>query len=295
MALLVGSMPGQSAAPVPPAGHLLFSDQGTLFTIAPDGSDLHELGDVGAIDPRYSPDGKRIAYSTEDQGIWISGEDGTGGRRVTAPPRGELGGGDYTPAWSPRGDKLVFQRQLIRSGKPPLSTLRIAGMKGGNARNLPGTRGWNTPDWSPDGRQIAGEEHPRLWMVATDGSGRHRLGPLSLHGRKPRWSPDGRRIAFLNLAAATVRVLDVRTGRIRTVFNEESPLGEELGWSYAWSPDGRWLGVMRGVADDCVDDPTSLTCDHAELWIVNIAAATAQLVYSGPDYSAVDGFDWQPT
>lgn len=296
--IVTGSTGAQPAPPIAPTGHLLFSDEGTLFTIAPDGTGLRELGELGAIDPRYSPDGTLIAYAGDHQRIWISRDDGSGGHWITAPPFDHgSGSGDYTPAWSPRGDELVFRRLRIRAGKgkPILSTFRIARLNGGGPRSLTGTSGWNSPDWSPDGRQIAGEEHTRLWVAQVDGSSRHRLGPLSIKGRQPRWSPEGRRVAYLNRATATVRVLDVRTGRVRTVFDEDSPLGEELAWGYAWSPDGRWLAVMRGVMDDCVDDPTATECDHVELWVVNLASATADLVYTGPDYSEVDGFDWQPT
>jgi hypothetical protein len=88
-------------------------------------------------------------------------------------------------------------------------------------------------------------------------------------------------------------VLNLRTGDVRTVFDEESPYGEDSGWAYAWSPDGKWLAVMRATQDDCVDDPTATFCDHTELWIVAASGAGANQVYTGPDHSLSNGVDWR--
>jgi Tol biopolymer transport system component len=179
----------------------------------------------------------------------------------------------------------------VRTG---LRTINANGTRGGWLR-----AGTNlaSPDWSPDGAQIAahaGTGRARLWVVDADGSNRRRVGSKGLVGERPRWSPDGRRIAFVLSGKGVVRVLDLRTGTVRTVFDEDSPYGQEYGLTHAWSPDGRWLAVMRAVEDDCVDDPTVEFCLHAELWIVSSTGAPRERVYTGPDHSSSDGLDWQP-
>src|SRR5207247_11024943 len=56
-------------------------------------------------DPAWSPDGQRIAFSSQRDGstdIYVMNADGSGLRRVTAGPF------DQQPAWSPDGARIVF-------------------------------------------------------------------------------------------------------------------------------------------------------------------------------------------
>jgi dipeptidyl aminopeptidase/acylaminoacyl peptidase len=113
--LTCGSLTSASVAgptPFPREGLLVFSDYGYLSTIAPDGSGLRDLVRVSrAYEPRWSPDGRLIAYSrhARSQEIWLSRSDGTGRNRLTRPPTGAT---DSSPAWSPRGERLVYRRLL---------------------------------------------------------------------------------------------------------------------------------------------------------------------------------------
>jgi DNA-binding winged helix-turn-helix (wHTH) protein len=91
----------------------------------------------------FSPDGKSVAYVSEDQTeIDIVNHDGTGARRLASP-----GPGVQEPRWSPDGKSIRFERNgklwEISSTGTDLHLL------------LPG---WNVPGkqlsgrWSPDGR-----------------------------------------------------------------------------------------------------------------------------------------------
>jgi TolB protein len=286
-----------SPAPFPSAGLLVFSDEGSLYSVAPDGSRLQSLGELGAYTPRWSPGGTQIAYAlAETAQIGVSRSDGSAARHLTRPTQGAR---DAAPAWSPRGDRLVFHRLMPkRPGTPARSGLRTIRADGTGSRWLSAEAKLEAPDWSPDGKTIAGDrggERGRLWVVDADGSDPRRLGPPRLVGQQPRWSPDGGRVAFVDVHAGAVRVLDVRRGRVRTVFHPEPETYavEFVGWGHAWSPDGRWLAVQWTNAVECVDDPTTEWCERAELWIVSVSDARQKLIYSGPLRSTGNGLDWR--
>ena len=68
-------------------------------------------------DPELSPDGSRVALSTDrgstafDEGIAIVNRDGSGFRRLTDPPQSSTSVSlDVAAAWGPSGDRIVFTR-----------------------------------------------------------------------------------------------------------------------------------------------------------------------------------------
>lgn len=77
-----------------------------LFSIQPSGGGLTKLttGAHPAIAPAVSPDGKRIAFSRGEVGIFTMNADGTGLRRLT------INGRDSFPTWSPDGKSIAFAR-----------------------------------------------------------------------------------------------------------------------------------------------------------------------------------------
>ncbi|VFM95161.1 MAG: WD40-like Beta Propeller Repeat [Candidatus Kentron sp. G] len=89
------------------------------------------LSNASDIHPRWSPDGKRIAFSSNRSGryeIWMTAADGANPRQLTDGP------GDKTwPAWSPDGRRILFTHGL--QGKSGLSLIRVA--PGGNREPEP--------------------------------------------------------------------------------------------------------------------------------------------------------------
>ena len=142
--------------------------------VRPDGTRNHALPGAGAPagSPDWSPDGKRIAYAGGDGNtIWTASSAGRGHRRITA-------GRD--PDWSPDGTSLAYTG-------PDGGVLRIPAA-GGRPRSL--GRGMQ-PVWSPDGARIAfarwiGASSFSVWVMAADGSGRHRV---ARDAADPSWRP----------------------------------------------------------------------------------------------------------
>lgn len=85
----------------PPASH---TEQ--LFRIQTTGDGLEQLttGFNPSIQPAFSPDGKRIAFSRTGVGLQTVGLDGSGLHRLTTNAR------DSFPVWSPDGRQVAFIR-----------------------------------------------------------------------------------------------------------------------------------------------------------------------------------------
>jgi len=124
-----------------------------LFVRAEDGtSEAHRVGSVEGTVPRWSPDGKWIAFSPNrgfSDGVYIVHPDGSGLRRVA-----DRGG---WPVWWPGGEQLGIQT-VGPDGNAQFAVVQLAT---GAARVLPGLTftGTNYPfDVSRDGK----------WLVTTN-------------------------------------------------------------------------------------------------------------------------------
>jgi len=81
-----------------------------VFTVKTDGTGLRQLTDDIFQDrtPRWSPDGKRIAFMSNRTGnwqVWTIKPDGSGLEQLTDAP----GNGAAAPTWSPDGARLLGQ------------------------------------------------------------------------------------------------------------------------------------------------------------------------------------------
>jgi len=105
---------GASAVPATTGGTIVFSANpegklvAQLFSVRPSGDGLRQItaGANPAIDPAFSPNGKRIAFERAGVGIFTIDRDGGGLRRLTNGAR------DAYPAWSPDGKQLAFVRPV---------------------------------------------------------------------------------------------------------------------------------------------------------------------------------------
>ena len=95
-------------------------------------------------EPTWSPDGRLIAYSSDQSGnfdIWVRPVGEGKPIQVTTSPAH-----DWQPAWSPDGVSLVFRSERDGGG------IFVAPALGGSERKLSSV-GYH-PRWSPDGSQI---------------------------------------------------------------------------------------------------------------------------------------------
>jgi TolB protein len=181
------------------------SRRSQIFTVHADGSDLRRLTHVGprhhAVAPAFSPNGKRILYSSDVSGsfqIWVMNGDGSGKTQLTRTRRLE----NTVPTWSPDGAKIAFSR--CRPLPFGFHDCHIAVMRVNGSRVAVLTRGhWvdGAPKFSPDGERIVfdsdrGGLESAVWVMKANGSRMHRLTPPRLEAFWPDWSPHQTHITF---------------------------------------------------------------------------------------------------
>lgn len=99
--------------------------------------------------PRYSPDGKQIAFESSRGGslqIWICSNQGEDCLQVTSMNSEYTG----TPSWSPDGSKLAFYSRV--NGKSQIFRIGSDGI--GLRQLTPGDANYFFPRWSTDGKWI---------------------------------------------------------------------------------------------------------------------------------------------
>jgi Tol biopolymer transport system component/predicted Ser/Thr protein kinase len=97
----------------------------------------------------YSPDGKRITFSSNRGGvrqIWVADADGSNSAPLTSFSTGVAG----SPKWSPDGQFLVFDARP--TGQSDIFTVPSAGGAVKRLTDYPGED--HVPSWSPDGQWI---------------------------------------------------------------------------------------------------------------------------------------------
>ena len=206
---------------------------GDVGVVPAAGGPLRVLGHGGgAHDPRWSPDGRLIAYADGDTttaAIRVVAAAGGPPRTLADPP-----GADGSPDWSPDGRRVAW---VARPGGRP--DVWVATLRGGPARRL--TRGGDgvLPAWSPDGRRIAylRAASGDLEVVPAGGGPSRVVGRgLSPGPSAPVWSPAGRLLAAVSAAGRLV-VLDAAGGPRRILGPCADP---------AWAPDGRAIACLVG-------------------------------------------------
>jgi TolB protein len=193
------------------------------------------------IAPRWSPDGRSIAYTSYRRGganLFISNIFAGTLDEVT---KGDKVGENWLPAWSPDGTRLAFSSP--RDGN---AEIYVVNRDGSNLRRITNNPGIDTtPTWSPTGTQIAFVSDrsgaPQIYIVGADGLGLQKVTSES-YADRPTWSPAPyNEIAFTSRTGPgnDIKVKDLASGQVRQL-----TFGEGTNESPAFAPNGRHIAFM---------------------------------------------------
>ena len=232
--------------------------------------------------PRWSPDGRHLAYAARGD-LWLASLDGGLPRRLT-----DFQHGDSSPVFSRDGSRVYFL-----SSRGDFHNLCYTTPEGAWPVALTSFEAdVSDPRLSPDGSQLAFVYHPQedlnrseiCLVPATGGEVRHLTGAASVWDSQPRWSTDGTAVAFVSNRSGwrVLYLLDLHTNELRRLADPQAdvidfdrrPNSEQIalsinrqgvadlylldvatgelrtlraanGWHSLpqWSNDGRWLTV----------------------------------------------------
>jgi Tol biopolymer transport system component len=263
--VFVADTPGQASAVwiVPAAGGTpreLAAGPGALF--------------VGAADPQGT------------HAVAVSAEEGQAGHRETLwlvsladGARTQLSPADLgvrSPAWSPDGAFLVFERgasmdrdlyRVARTGGPPTRLTRAP-------------HGSFEPNVSADGRHIvfgtSRDGRAEVYRMGADGSHPQRLTHQVRDDVRPRHQPKGTSIAWLSYRGGEPAVWLMQADG--THKRALSPDARRRVVDYAWSPDGTRIAVVKAVSTG-----------NTDIDLVEVASGTTLGTLASP------GVDEQPS
>ena len=193
--------------------------------------------------PRFSPDGRLLAYSAFPPGqesgdvwnaetwqtdIWITDVETSEARRLTTD-----GNDNNEPQWNPEGDSIAYDAGMLGT-----KDIYVQSATGGSARLLTRRPGNQFPsDWTPDGAVLF-DDPGGTWMQRLDGGAPRPF----LSGAKARVSRDGQWVAFSSSESgrSEVYVQSYPVAGRRTLVSAGG------GDAPAWRRDGRELYYWQG-------------------------------------------------
>lgn len=218
--------------------------------------------------PRYSPDGRRIAFISDRKGqenLWVMEADGSNPTPVMLDPVTRVMG----PKWTPDGKAIVATRVFPTNGFQRASR--------------------------------------RLWLFPVDSAvdaPRELTGaPFGYQATWPSLSPDGSRVYFqFSTFSAPVsghqyeqhiRVLDLRTGTVNQVTNQDVRrpyrVAGPVELAPEVSPDGRWLAYVSSMPGGMLEYRGHQLRGRSALWLRNLETGEDRILMDPVDFAAHQG------
>jgi Tol biopolymer transport system component len=245
-----------------------------IFSVVRPGARARKLTSGGSgFNPDYSPDGRQIVFERRFGGVRPDaivkmGFDGSSPAPIQTTCSADPCLGDNSPAWSPDGHQLVFERAFgpIIDDTATALDLVTANADGTNEQILRRFRSLEADgrephdaQWSPDGTHIAvnvlnTRARPRngsaIYVLDADGSDFRQVTPLRLNAGSPDWAPYGGRIVFNSSyeGQAAVEIYTVRPdgSGLKRVRKEPK---DSFSFEPVWSPNGKRIAFAHATRE----------------------------------------------
>lgn len=252
----------------PDGEQIVFDYLGDLFLLPMEGGEARQLTRGMAFDaqPRFSPDGERIVFTSDRSGgqnVWIISVDGADTVQVSE------GGANRaeSPEWTPDGEYVVAGMGGFRfGGLPKLHIYHVDGGGGTKLIDEPDNLKTVGPAFGPDGRWLwfarrtsdwqYNADLPQYQLAVFDRETGETYGRTSRYGSafRPTLSPDGRWLVYgSRLDEHTgLRIRDLENGEERWLAypvqhdDQESRATLDVLPGMSFTPDSRYLVASYG-------------------------------------------------
>jgi imidazolonepropionase-like amidohydrolase/Tol biopolymer transport system component len=277
----------------PDGKRVVFDLLGDLYAMPLDGTGagLAERLTSGAtfdMQPRFSPDGKWIAFASDRDGLlnlWVMKPDGSSARQVSKEKQWYVN----SPTWAPDSQYIYGRKHFVKERSLGAGEIWMFHVSGADGLQVTDKNGWQKdagePAASPDGRYLYyskdvspgqifeynknpyGVVYAIIRRDLTNGKERTAVSEAG-GSAAPRVSPDGKWLSLVRRVGgkSVLFVRSLETGEERPLFDRLDRDMQET-WSvygvyaqYAWTPDSTHI-VIWG---------------EGKIWSVDVASATGK-------------------
>ena len=260
----------------PDGREVVFDLLGDIYVMPISGGEARAIATGVAWDmqPRYSPNGRWIAFTSDRGGgdnIWIMNRDGTGAKQVTKETFRLLN----QPTWSPDSEYIVARKHFTSTRSLGAGEMWMYHRAAGDGVQLTKKRtdqkDSGEPAFSPDGRYLYFSDdstpgstfeynkdpNSQIYVIQRLDREKGELeefvtGPGG--SIRPTPSPDGKSLAFIRRVRdkTVLHVLDLATGRETPVWDgldrdmQETWAVHGVYPAMAWTPDNRSVVLWAG-------------------------------------------------
>jgi imidazolonepropionase-like amidohydrolase/Tol biopolymer transport system component len=255
----------------PDGKNIVFDLLGDIYTLPIAGGEAKALmTDIAwQMQPRFSPDGKHIAFTSDEDGgdnLWIMKADGSEGKAVSAETFRLLN----SPAWSPNGDYLVGRKHYTGSRSLGAGEVWLYHKTGGSGVMLTKRpneqKDLGEPAFSHDGKYVYFSQDAtpgKTFHYSKDSEkGIYKIKRLELatgeidviiSGKggaiRPVPSPDGKYLAYVSRDdfQSNLYLYDLKSGEERRIFTGLDRDMQETWAIHGVYPNMAWLPKSEGM------------------------------------------------
>jgi imidazolonepropionase-like amidohydrolase/Tol biopolymer transport system component len=257
----------------PDGRQIVFDLLGDLYVMPIEGGSAARITSGPAFDmqPRFSPDGRQIAFASDRNGstnIWTTDRDGKNAKQVSRDTKWFIN----SPTWSPDGQFIFARHHFVKERSLGAGEIWMYHANGSEGLQVTEKTSWQKdqgePAISPDGRYLyfskdvtpgqtfEYDKNPYQIIYAVIERDLRTGKEKTLIRRPggavaPRPSPDGKRLAFVRRVGteSVLHVRDLATGEETPVFDRLDKDLQEA-WAihgvypqFAWLPDSRAIVI----------------------------------------------------